>query len=127
MWDLVPGRPFPYLYNTIHEVSSLFLIGKDARQCSSLLFYARLISRWKSLTRYGENVEPESWTFMDREKSKGEIASTPVISPTDTAVFFKKSWFARDLEPGSQERRREADTIVKQMNKYQDTLSTRLS
>ncbi|KAK4693776.1 hypothetical protein P7C71_g3680, partial [Lecanoromycetidae sp. Uapishka_2] len=65
-----------------------------------------LLSSWKQSTPYGENVEPDFWTFMDP---------------------FKKSWHAGDLEPGSQERYREANTIIKQMNRYQDTLSTGLS
>ncbi|KAL6720831.1 hypothetical protein ACLMJK_002756 [Lecanora helva] len=64
-----------------------------------------ILEGWNPPHEYGSNVEAEFWTFMDREKSR----------------VFKRSWYAADLSPGSQEKRHEADVILKQMIDYIDT------
>ena len=86
-----------------------------------------LLSKWKPATPYGENVDGEFWTFMDREKSRGKDLSELGIFSAHTSTAFKKSWHAGDLALGADQRRREADVLVKQMAMYQESLDSRLS
>ena len=49
------------------------------------------------------------------------------MTSTDIKVAFKKDWRKGDLEPGSEERRREADLVIRRMSEHQSALPPKLS
>ena len=79
-----------------------------------------LMKKWKPPKSYGEDVEKAFYTFLDREKSKGNPSRSIGPGPSDIETVFKRSWHEADLEPGAEERYRETAIIVEQMAKFDE-------
>lgn len=77
-----------------------------------------LMKNWKSPKSQKEDVEKEFFTFLDREKSKGKLRDLVTYHLSDIHIAFKRSWHQADLEPGAEDRYREAAIVIKQMSKF---------
>ncbi len=79
-----------------------------------------LLKNWKSPKSQKEDVEKSFFTFLDREKSKGKPGRSIIGRFPDIQTAFKRSWHEADLEPGAQERYREAAVVIEQMSKFDE-------
>ena len=79
-----------------------------------------LMKNWKSPRMQKEDVEKEFYTFLDREKSKGKLRHSIKLGLSDIQTAFKRSWHEADLEPGAEQRYREAAIIIEQMSKFDE-------
>lgn len=96
------------------QVTGLTSLTEDEKQDFAL------IKGWESPMSHKEDVGKSFYTFLDREKSKGESSHEIKHGCPDTKKAFKRSWHQADLEPGSEDRYREAAVIVEQMSKFDE-------
>ena len=92
--------------------SSDSLITEDEKQDLALM------KGWESPKLQRGDVGKSFYSFLDREKSKGESSHKIENRSPDTREAFKRSWHQADLEPGAEDRYREAALIVEQMSKF---------
>ena len=79
-----------------------------------------LMKNWKSPQSRTEDVEKAFFTFLDREKSKGKSSRSIYRGLSDIREAFKRSWHQADLEPGAEQRYREAAVIIAQMSRFDE-------